>query len=375
MQGCNSSLLRAASCLLLTLGVVSITQADSGISTTISGYGTVGGTFTSDNNYAYIHDGTEFVGAGSQFDVGLESRIGLQAVVNFGSGLSITVQELAKQRGSEKFDLGTEWAFLQYSPDPDWKLRLGRVALATFLFSDSREVGYAAPWFRAPNELYGSDAFQNLDGVQALWHHAVGPVVLGLKGGYGSSSTNYSELGSVYNVDVKHVYNVAATLEYGDFLLRVSQTVFRLPTTLPLSAVYAVTFTLKDTFNSVGLQYDNGKAIVLSEFAKRTENDAPVIGRPLDISNEWYVAGGWRFGKLTPLVIYGKFNPGQSVVTPEAASYGTWSGGLRYDIVRNVALKAQVSRVQAGNSTYWVTANPASDERVNVYSVGADFVF
>jgi hypothetical protein len=375
MQGCHSPLVRAAASLLLTLGVISTTHADNGISTTVNGYATVGGTFTSDDHYAYIHDGTEFQGAGSQFDVGLESRIGVQAVIDFGSGFSVTAQELAKQRGSDEFSLGTEWLFAQYSPDSDWKLRLGRVALATFLFSDSREVGYAAPWFRAPNELYGSESFQNLDGVQALWHHNVGPVGLGLKGGYGSSSVSYLDEGIVYNVHARNVYNVAATLEYGDFLFRVSQTVFSLSTTVPLSATYAITFTMKDTFNSVGMQYDNGKAILLSEFAKRTQNDAPVIGMPLDISDEWYVAGGWRFGKLTPLLIYGKYNPGQSLLTPEAASYGTWSGSLRYDIVRNVALKAQVSRAQAGNSTYWVTPNPASGERINVYSVGADFVF
>jgi hypothetical protein len=375
MQGCCRPFVQAALGLLFTLGMVSTTQADSGISTTISGYGTLGGTFTSDNNYAYIHDGTEFVGAGSQFDVGLESRIGVQAVVNFGSGFSVTAQELAKQRGSDKFSLGTEWLYVQYSPDSDWKLRLGRVALATFLFSDSREVGYAAPWFRAPNELYGSNAFQNLDGVQASWHHSVGPAGLSLSGSYGSSSVAYSSEGVDYNLNAKDAHNLAASLEYGDLLVRVSQTVLHIPETLPLSATYTVTYVMRDQFNSVGLQYDNGKAIVLSEFAKRTENNVPVIGLPADISNEWYVAGGWRFGKLTPLLIYGKFNPGQSAVTPEAASYGTWSGSLRYDIVRNVALKAQVSRAQAGNTTYWVTSNPASDERVNVYSVGADFVF
>ena len=64
--------------------------------------------------------------------------------------------------------------------------------------------------------MYGSDSFQNLDGVQALWHHNVGSVGLGLKRGYGSSSVGYLEGGNVYNLHAKNVYNVAATLEYGD---------------------------------------------------------------------------------------------------------------------------------------------------------------
>jgi hypothetical protein len=44
-------------------------------------------------------------------------------------------------------------------------------------------------------------------------------------------------------------------------------------------------------------------------------------------------------------------------------------------VVRNVALKAQISRPQAANTTYWTVANYNSTERVNVYSLGADFVF
>jgi hypothetical protein len=374
MRGCLFSALQAVLSLLLALSVVTSVQADNGISTTVSGYGTVGGTFTSDNNFAYVHDATEFTGATRQFDVALESRIGVQAVVDFGSGFSVTAQELARQRGSNQFSVGTEWLFVQYSPDPDWKLRLGRVALATFLFSDSREVGYAAPWFRAPNELYGAESFQNLDGVQALWYHSVGAVGLGLKGSYGSSSEDQFVQGVVYHIIGKNAYNVAATLEYGNLLLRVSQTVLNVSQTLSLSATFAVTFTVKDTFDSVGLQYDNGKAIVLSEFAKRTENTVALFGLPLDVSNQWYVAGGWRFGKLTPLLIYGKYNSGPSLISPQG-SQGTLSASLRYDIVRNVALKAQVSRPQAANVSYWVTPNTSSDERVNVFSVGADFVF
>jgi hypothetical protein len=143
---------------------------------------------------------------------------------------------------------------------------------------------------------------------------------------------------------------------------------------IPLSPTFVINYVLRDVFTSVGLQYDNGKALVMSEWAKREENNIPFINLPVSASREWYVAGGWRFGKLTPLLSYGTFDPSKSVSGPPA-EYGTWSGSLRYDIVRNVALKAQISRPQAANPTYWVLFNTASTERVNVYSVGADFVF
>jgi hypothetical protein len=365
---------RSAICAALAFAGATCAQADNGISTTISGYGTVGGTMTSDNNYAYIHDPTEFGGAAHQLNVGLESRLGVQAVIDFGSGFSVIAQEVARQRGDSAFSLGTEWLFLQYVPISDVKLRLGRVALPTFLLSDSRNVGYAAPWFRAPNELYGSGPFHSLDGVQALWHHNVGAIGLGLEGAYGNTQVQYRASGIVSDVKTTGAYNVAATVEYGDFLFRVARTSLNIPTTIPLGPSFAVNYVIKDIFDTAGLQYDNGKAIVLSEFGKRTENDIPILGEPALASKEWYVAGGWRFGKWTPMLIFGVYSAGTSIIEPEGKT-GTWSVSLRYDVARNVALKAQISRPQAANFTYWADPNYTSTERVSVYSLGADFLF
>ena len=66
---------------------------------------------TSDGNYAYRHDVTEFVGATNTFDVGLESRLGVQAIVDFGSGFSVTAQEVARRRESTNFNLDTAWLY------------------------------------------------------------------------------------------------------------------------------------------------------------------------------------------------------------------------------------------------------------------------
>jgi hypothetical protein len=364
---------RAAVCAALLCGWAGAAAADD-ITTTISGYGTLGGTFTSDTQFAYHHDGTEFTGAAEQFDIGLESRLGLQAVVDFGSGFSVTAQELMRERGSDEFSLGTEWLYGQYAPDSHWKFRIGRVALGTFLLSDSRNVGYAAPWFRAPNEIYGAEPIQNLDGGQVLWSENLGPVVLGLQGSFGNTRLSYLTGGSVADVTVKNMYNLSASLEYQSFLIRVAQTTLNIPSTIPLGPDLTVNVALKDKFTSLGTQYDDGRAIVLAEWAKRSDTNVPIINEPTSNSRQWYVAGGWRFGKFTPLVVYGVFNPSTSLVEP-AGKFGTWSASLRYDVVRNIALKAQFSRPQAANENYWVTPDPTSSQRVNVMSLGADFVF
>ena len=359
---------------LILMGLATITRAGDGISTTISGYGTVGGTYTSDGAYAYHHDVTEFTGAANRFEVGLESRLGVQAVFDFGSGFSVTAQEVARRRGSEDFELGTEWLYLQYSPTPDWQFRVGRVVLATFLLSDSREVGYAATWFRAPNEIYGSDPFNSLDGGQVLWRHNLGPAVLKLQSSYGNTKASIQFNGQTFSGETNYVFNASASIEYENILLRVAQTKINSPITLPLSATYSVSFNVQDKYNTVGLQYDDGKAIVIGEWAKRSEPAGPGLPLPLAGSSQWYLAGGWRFGKLTPMLIYAVEKSDEALVNP-AGNFRTWSANLRYDVIRNVALKAEVSRPQAANAVYWVTPNYASSERVNVYSFGADFVF
>jgi hypothetical protein len=363
---------RVAVCVAAILGAASTARAD--IATTISGFGTVGGSFTSDGNYTFRHDASEFSGASNQFDVGLESRLGLQAKFDFGSGLSVTAQEVLRRRGDSDFNPGMEWLYAQYSPNSEWQVRLGRVVLATFLYSDSRQVGFAAPWFRSPVEVYSQLPFNYVDGGQVAWQKPLGRFVVALQSSYGSTSGVFETGALTIRSNSKDILNVAASVAYGDLLLRVAQTSLNVPTSLPLSPTTSVNYQLHETFLSVGGQYDNGKAVVIGEWAKTKQNNAPLLNEPLAASSQWYAAAGWHFGKFLPLVTYGNVKEQQSLLYAPSR-FGSWSGNLRYDVKTNVALKAEVSHAQAGNNTYWVTPNTASNAHVNVYSVGVDFVF
>lgn len=364
----------AAACATL-LGV-SAARAD-GITTSLSGFGTVGGAFTSDKNFTYRPISTDFSGASSTLDIGLVSRLGVQAVFDFGSGFSVTAQELADQRGDSTFSLGTEWFYLQYQPIQDFKFRLGRVVVGTFLLSDSINVGYASTWFQAPPELYGLQPFQNLDGGQILWHHGFGPVTVGLQTSYGTAKATFSVNGAPIVANLQYISNSSVTVEYGDFLVRVSKTRDASPQTLPLSPTFSVNFNALSEFTSVGAEYDNGKAIVMGEWAKATGNNVSntisFLETPETGSSSFYVAGGWRFNKLTPMVMYGKYHSDHTLLSAEG-DYHAWTGILRYDVVRNVALKAQISRPQESDQVYGTATDP-STKRVNVFSLGADFVF
>ncbi len=363
---------RTAVAVALALAVSTAARAD--ITTTISGFGTVGGTFTSDKDFAFKHDASEYSGASNQFDVGLESRVGVQAKFDFGSGFSITAQEVLRQRGSKQFDPGTEWLYAQYSPDSDFQVRLGRVVLPVFLYSDSRQVGFAAPWFRSPVEVYGQFPFNYVDGGQVSWQKSLGGFTLGLQSSFGSTSGTFQDGALTIQSDAKDIVNGSISITYGDLLLRFGQTILTIPNSLPLSPTFTLSYQEHETFTSAGGQYDNGRTVVIGEWAKSKQNNAPIFNEPLTASTQWYLAGGWRFGKFLPLVLYGKVNEEQSILsTPYHKA--SWSGSFRYDVINNVALKAQFSRAQASNGLYFINADPASDKYVNVYSIGADFVF
>ncbi len=365
--------MRSMAALGLTLVFVESAPADD-ITTTISGYGTAGGSFTSNGAYQYRHDQTEFVGAGNDFDTSLDSRIGVQAKVSFDSHWSITAQEVVRERGDSTFEPGTEWLFVQYSPISAVDLRVGRMALATFLLSDSRNVGYAATWFHAPNEVYESEPFQYIDGAQGKWQFELGSFDIGLKAAYGTSEANLELPTGLTDAKAKNVSSSSLSVQWNDLLVRAALTKGASPFQVPLAPEFIVGYTLQDKYLSFGTQYDNGSAIVISEWSKRTENDVPIVNKPLFASTQWYVAGGWRFGKFTPMVIYGGLKENNPLADADGY-YGTWSVALRYDIVRDIALKAEASRPIATNPAYWVTPSPDSNQRINVFGFGADFVF
>jgi hypothetical protein len=372
MRCADTTVVNAISAAILSMAAC--TASADGISTSIGGYGTVGGSFTSDGKYEYVHTLSEFTGASNSFDIGLESRLGVQAVVSFDSQWSITAQEVLKLRGSSNFDPGTEWLYAQYQPDSHWKLRLGRVVLPVFLVSDTIDVGYAVPWFRAPNNVYYAEPFDDLDGGQVLWQHSLGALQLNLEATYGEAGGTFQLTGLQVVAKSKSTFNAAASLSWRSLLVRYAATDLSTAASAPLSPTQVFSFIVHDHFHCLGVQYDDGKALLMSEWTKRTEPNLPVLNKPLSLETGWYVAAGWRLGKFTPLIMYSALNVTDSIIESPTSTH-TWDASLRYDVMRNLDLKLQISRTGARNGSYWVAPNFASNEQVNVYSFGADFVF
>ena len=150
---------------------------------------------------------------------------------------------------------------------------------------------------------------------------------------------------------------------------------------------------------ALGASYDPGQWFVMAEFV-----DFKGDGFLAD-SRSWYVSSGYRFASFTP---YATLSRTRADVVPEAgistagasalaagaaglnaginASLNSFSGsqdgvsvGVRWDFMKNVALKTQYDRINVADDSNGRMANvqPAFKQggHVDLFSVALDFAF
>lgn len=148
-----------------------------------SGYATVGSTHVrSDTARGFARDQTQ----SQPEDWEVDSRLGLQLDGEFSPRFGLTTQLLLRPRvpGTSAAE-SVEWAFLHWTPTPDWKLRLGRTSPDLFLFADVRSVGIAYPWVRPSQEFYAWMPVQSIDGLDITRSWTQGDATWRLKLGAG----------------------------------------------------------------------------------------------------------------------------------------------------------------------------------------------
>jgi len=357
--------------VLLGLGVIgSSVFADSAVKTSFSGFGTLVGTVTDNNDVQVISTPYQLKGADKTLDFGPDSRLGLQGRIEFGNDMSVTGQLIAQRRVSKDFDPEVEWLFGQWSGVSGLDLRMGRVVLPAFMISDSRFVSYSSHGVRVPTLVYAMFPGSSVDGVQALYRQRIGPANWSFIATFGNASVDTTESNDVANIGV--------TAELGDWAFRYGYEQSK--ATLNISQLGAVV-SFDEKFHNLGVQYDNGTVFGGAEYVLRKTEP-----KYLD-SAGWYVTGGARFGKWTPYATVSRttvangnlpafivpvINYPYVLLTPANNAKGV-AAGVRYDVATNIALKAEYGRYK-GASPFIFTPSGV-DAKVNTISFGLDFVF
>ena len=80
-----------------------------------------------------------------------------------------------------------EWVNIKYQFTPDLSVRLGRIVLPTFLYSDTRKVAYTYPWVRLAQEVYRQSPMTASDGVDVQYRMHTDDFTHTVQANYGSA--------------------------------------------------------------------------------------------------------------------------------------------------------------------------------------------
>jgi hypothetical protein len=345
---------------------------------TFSGFGTFGGVVTNDDDVDFRRD-QQPDGANKTIDTGVDTDLGVQVTFQANSWLSATVQGLAMKRDVHEKNMEIEWAFVKATPLPGLTLRAGRMAMPTFLVSDSRNVGYANTWLRAPNEVYGLALVPRIEGGDVTYTREVGSVHL-----TGTVMAGHAVANAVgQHFPMHDVLGGNVQLQSGAFTVRAGT----------VSGDTQVSPIEKDkyTFHGLGVSYDKGNVLAQAEYVqRRSENYYNLVA-----ADGWYAMGGYRFGGVTPYAILSSTKPKHSDSEAPSPLPGSISGkqqsfaaGVRWDATSFAALKFQWEHVDADgtNGISFEKPGPSffpgvpnsfflSVDSVNVISATVDFVF
>ncbi|PSW07406.1 hypothetical protein [Photobacterium lipolyticum] len=338
-----------------------------------------------------------FAGATNQAEFDNGSLVGLQGSFNVAEGTDVTVQLVA--RGEDDWDPEVEWAFISHHFDNGLTARAGKLRLPLFMLSDYLEVGYATPWVRVPEEVYGTVVVSSFTGVDVLYDIELDDSTVSLQafGGNRTVSASKSSLG----VETKFRDIIGGVVSWTDetVTLRASYTQAKVngdeDWNIDGNVIPMTTFDSdKATFIGLGARYDQGNFFALSELT-RTE----VEGFYQDVDAA-YLTLGYNVNSLTPYVSVArsetKDNDERAVDFPinqqtiqlaqvkgmqqalldiERTSY---SAGLRWDVQSNVAITTDVTYSTDFGDTRGGLSGAATDSTIDdtiVYTVKLDVMF
>jgi len=329
-----------------------------------NGFGTLGMVHSSERGADFVFTNLQPLGTGRSHDwsADVDSRFGLQLTGNFSPQLSAVLQVVSEYRWDGTYTPYVNWANLKYALTPDFSVRVGRIALASFLASDSRKVGYSNVTAWPPTEVYRLLPLEDSDGIDVVYRLHSGDVTNSTTLLYGKSTLTNTRGIDVHSTGVAGLFN---TLQRGALTLHASYQVRDVDNQNPPLG----------RFMSFGSSYDPGDWFVAAEWVKAINFNATGLKV---VRAGWYVNGGWRIGDFTPYATVSELRP-LTDTGVAAVAQRTYAGGMRWDLVRNCDLKLQWDQIHLGANSYGTLQNIAPGTppggRVNIISLQADFIF
>ena len=334
-----------------------------------NGFGTVGVVHSSDDQADFVSNPAQPKGAGftNSWSATPDTKLGIQLNVALTDRLSAVVQVMSQYQYDGTFRPDLEWGNLKYLVTPDLSIRAGRIAIPTFMVSDSLNLGYALPFARIPLEIYSQLPINQSDGVDGSYSMHAGAVTNTVQVFIGGFKSKLPDQG-IYDIDEQHGF--ADTIEYGAATLHFSYQTVR----YDLSFLGLVLNNNAQQIATVGAGYDPVKWFASGELI-RAPDDA------FGLFYAGYVNVGRRFDRVTPYLGYARASMsrvGSLGFTP-FIDQDTATLGVRWDLKKNIDFKAQLDHTvrHGGFNQFLVNQQPGFQERGTdeILTLLVDFVF
>lgn len=344
----------------------------------------VGGRTTGDDeNYRGYRDELEF---------DKESLFAVQATSDMGDGLSAVVQILAK--AEDDWDPEFEWAYMSWDINEQFNLKVGRLRIPFYFYSEYLDAAYTYHWIRPPLELYDL-ALSNYDGISASYTLYTGDFEHKFMLGYGKrddfiddfEASTYENM-FAFNWDITYEnYTIKLVHVIGDLT-------FRNQTIIDAGVLFGAAIPGYDlehilieedetTYSAIAFNADWEDWFLVTEYAQVNLERDNIF---LQDDERFMFSFGKRWDKFTAHYTYSAaeaddpssllqdipdnpaFDPLRATVNAAFATNQDRTAhtfGLRYDFHPMAAFKVELTRSQ----------NDATDQDTNVMRFAFDLVF
>lgn len=377
-------------------------SADTESSFSLNGFGTVGLAKTTTDDVEFVRDISQPRGVSKDWSGKIDSVLGLQAAWRVMPQLEAVVQATSRYRYDKTFTPDISWAFIKYNPTPNLSLRAGRLGTEFFMMADSRWVGYSFLTVRPPGDYFWYLPFYSIHGADAAITIPVAESVLRAKAFYGHSVGKIPLAEEQWDISQSPMVGGFLEYQFAAWQVRASYANIKFKNDLPIAAVLNIpsasisealrflsTSGSRTHYYSLGIVYDQGpwQAQLMLNHIDQGSN-------ALESSNGGYALAGYRIGALTPYLgfswVRSQTKPGLNgssiqqntiaayVVQDSHADQQTTFAGTRWDVARNIAVKAQWDGIRGEASSlfpYRQDNRARWDGRMDVFSLTLDFVF
>jgi hypothetical protein len=274
-----------------------------------------------------------------------DSVVGVQSTIKINREMKAVLQMVAN--GWDNWEPQIAWAFLNYQFNADYRMRVGRMRLPLYLFSDSMDIGYTYPWVRPPIELYSARGAENIDGVDfsydfqtSNFNHRITAVI-----GRTTDFRLNNESRLIEAAIGEDIYGVNIRSNKGSFssFLGVHTVELNIKTAAgPYDESYI--------YYIGGINFDNGIWLVTAESALRYTVDTELS----PTNDQFELTVGRRYNKFLPYFMYGReYIKGEvASLNPLEEDYRSYSVGLRYELDYGIALKTELNHYVIGKAGF-----------------------